>query len=40
MGLVASQHVGIFPDQGLNQCLPLWQADSLPLSYQGSLGSP
>ena len=27
---------GIFPDQGLNPCLPRWQADSLPLSHQGS----
>ena len=28
---------GIFPDQGSNLCLPHWQADSLPLSHQGSL---
>ena len=27
---------GIFPDQGLNPCLLHWQADSLPLSHQGS----
>ena len=27
---------GIFPDQGSNQCLLHWQADSLPLSHQGS----
>ena len=27
---------GIFPDQGLNLCLLHWQADSLPLSHQGS----
>ena len=27
---------GIFLDQGLNPCLLHWQADSLPLSYQGS----
>ena len=27
---------GIFPDQGLNPCLPHWLADSLPLSHQGS----
>ena len=27
---------GIFPDQGSNLCLPQWQADSLPLSHQGS----
>ena len=28
---------GIFPDQGSNPCLLRWQADSLSLSYQGSL---
>ena len=28
---------GIFPTQGLNLCLLHWQADSLPLSHQGSL---
>ena len=28
---------GIFLTQGLNPCLLHWQADSLPLSYQGSL---
>ena len=28
---------GIFLDQGLNPCLLRWQADSLPLSHQGSL---
>ena len=27
---------GIFPDQGSNLCLLHWQADSLPLSHQGS----
>ena len=27
---------GIFPDQGSNPCLLHWQADSLPLSRQGS----
>ena len=27
----------IFPDQGSNPCLLLWQADSLPLSHQGHL---
>ena len=26
----------IFPTQGLNPCLLHWQADSLPLSHQGS----
>ena len=30
------QSSGIFPDQGLNPCLLNWQADSLPLSHQGS----
>ena len=29
--------MGIFPDQGWNPCLLHWQADSLPLSHQGSL---
>ena len=28
---------GIFPTQGLNPSLLHWQADSLPLSHQGSL---
>ena len=27
---------GIFPDQGLNPCFLHWQANSLPLSHQGS----
>ena len=27
---------GLFPSQGLNQCLLRWQAGSLPLSHQGS----
>ena len=27
---------GIFPTQGSNHCLLHWQADSLPLSHQGS----
>ena len=27
---------GIFPTQGSNPCLLHWQADSLPLSHQGS----
>ena len=27
---------GIFLNQGLNPCLLQWQADSLPLSHQGS----
>ena len=31
---------GIFPAQGSNPCLLRWQADSLPLSHQGSLHSP
>ena len=25
---------GVFPDQGSNLCLLLWQMDSLPLSHQ------
>ena len=35
-GFSHSVAYGIFPDQGLNLCLLHWQADSLPLSYQGS----
>ena len=31
MGSVALRH-----DQGLNLCLLYWQADSLPLSHEGS----
>ena len=31
-----SEAGGIFPDQGSNPCLLHWQADSLPLSHQGS----
>ena len=27
----------MFPTEGLNLCLPHWQADSLLLSHQGSL---
>ena len=30
---------GIFPDQELNPHLLCWQADSLSLSYQGSLAN-
>ena len=30
---------GIFPAQGRNPCLLHWQADSLPLSHQGSPGN-
>ena len=30
---------GILPDQEWNSCLLHWQADSLPLSYQGRPGS-
>ena len=29
---------GVFPDQGSNPSLLHWQADALPLSYQGSPG--
>ena len=35
-GLNCSSVCGTFPDQGLNLCLLLWQADSLPLSHHGS----
>ena len=35
-GLPCSVAYGIFPDQGSNSGLLLWQADSLPLSCQGS----
>ena len=35
-GLSCSTACGIFPDQGLNPCLPHLQADSLPLSHQRS----
>ena len=35
-GLSHSMAHGIFPDQGLNQCSLHWQADSYPLSCQGS----
>ena len=38
-GLV-SLPCGIFPDQGLNLCLLHWQADSSPLSHQGSPCEP
>ena len=31
-----SEACGIFPDQALNLCLLHWQANSLPLSQQGS----
>ena len=34
-GSCSMEH-GIFLDQGSNPCLPHWQADSLPLSRQGS----
>ena len=36
-GVSCSVARGIFLDQGSNLCLLHWQADSLPLSYQGSL---
>ena len=35
-GLSCFVACGIFPDQGLNPCLLHWQADSLPLSHEGS----
>ena len=31
---------GILPTQGLNPCPLCWQADSYPLSHQGSLPNP
>ena len=37
-GLRCSEACGIIPDQGSNLCRLLWQADSLPLSHQGSSG--
>ena len=36
-GLSRSSPGGIFPDQGVKPCLLHWQADSSPLSHQGSL---
>ena len=36
--LSCSMACGIFQDQGLNPCLLHQQADSLPLSHQGTLG--
>ena len=39
-GLTCSVACGIFPDQGSNPCLLHWQADSLPLSHQGSPSTP
>ena len=42
-GLSCSMAYQIFPDQGLNLCLLHllhWQADSLPLSHQGSITRP
>ena len=35
-GLSCPAAYGIFLDQGVNLCLLHWQADSLPLSHQGS----
>ena len=37
--LSSSVAYGIFPDQGSNPCLLHGQADSVPLSHQGSLSS-
>ena len=37
-GLSFSKACGIFPDQGSNLCPLLWQADSSPLTHQGSPG--
>lgn len=36
-GLSRCMTCEILPDQGLNSDLPHWQAESLPLSHQGSL---
>ena len=38
--IATSFSMGIFQTQGLNMCLLLWQADSLPLSHPRSLSSP
>jgi len=38
-GVSSSAACGIFLDPGSNPCLLHWQADSLPLSHQGSPGS-
>ena len=38
-GLRCSAAFGVILDRGSNQCLLLWQADSLPLSHQGRLHS-
>ena len=35
-GCRCSMACGLFPDQGLNPCLPHWQADALSLSHKGS----
>ena len=35
-GPSCSAACGIFPDQGSNPCPPHWQADTQPLSHQGS----
>ena len=35
-GLSGPTACGVFPNQGLNPRLLLWQTDSLPLSHQGS----
>ena len=39
-GLACSVACGIFPGQGSNPCLLHWQADSSPLSHQGSPSTP
>ena len=35
-GLSCSETCGVFPDQGSDPCLLHWQAETLPLSHQGS----
>ena len=39
-GLSRSEACGIILDQGSNSCALHWQADSLPLSHQGSPSGP
>jgi len=37
MGLIALWYVGIFPDQGMNQCSLYCKVASQPLDHNGSL---
>ena len=36
LGLSCSEACGIFPNQGSNPCLLLWQVDSYPLCHRRS----